>query len=618
MHASSLPLKRGNIYAVPVLHHNIETAAAVCRTFRSVDPDCVAVELAETVEKTLLQAAARLPDIGVVACYGTKATPIYYLAEPGDAAFEGLRCAQEHGRAAFCIDLDVDAYPDIRERLPDPYAIGRLGLEPYWHAYSTLGRHVRTPLDDTRELHMARRLKELSLRYERVLFVGGMAHVARVLELTQRSAFPDVAAAARDRVELYALAEESARELLPDGGYLLAAYEESRCRFLGSAAPDDHPFPPDRWQLLVDLYRRAAVPYADKQGIPFAGYHLRNLVAFAKKYALVTGRLTPTLFQLLTAAKGCVDPNYAYEVWCAATSYPWLRNIDNRPEIRLSVEEMWGASQKIRFQLKQKNPKSSFGERWRKEKANYRFRIREGAPGFCSYQPEDVAIENFGLFLKKKGVQLLRDASSRTLPFTSSLEDGIDMRETLRHWYDHQLYVKVSGKPPGNAGSVVVIFDADQPAEGEPASEKYPQEKYPWMATWHGEHHQESDMAFYASAYGAEVVGPGICRCSYGGFMLTYPPRRVWDVWTDTDYAGLPTKSEVLLAAAIDYALTPTIVYVALTPPRSLLKNYARRFGKKVAYIPLGQLAHTTLSRLRTFHVLESRDRRSIADEYIF
>src|SRR5690606_6370747 len=101
-----------------------------------------------------------------------------------------------------------------------------------------------------------------------------------------------------------------------------------------------------------------------------------------------------------------------------------------------------------------------------------------------------------------------------------------------------KLYVKVKGKPPGSVGSVVIIFDADH------ATTTPYHEKYTWMTTWHGEHHQESDMAFYATPYGIDIIGPGICRCSYGGFMLTYPPRRVWDIWQDPDYSNCTSKAE--------------------------------------------------------------------------
>ena len=172
------------------------------------------------------------------------------------------------------------------------------------------------------------------------------------------------------------------------------------------------------------------------------------------------------------------------------------------------------------------------------------------------------------------------------------------------------MYVKTKGKPPGRVGSIVIIFNED--ADGDEAKSN----PYSWTTTWIGEHSQESDMSFYATPVTANVVGPGISRCEYGGFMMSYPPRRLYDVWSDPDYADCRTKAEVLLKAAIDYSVQPLITYVAATPPRSAMKSYARRFGKKVVYLPIGQLSPVTLSKLRVFHVLDSHSKRNIAGEY--
>jgi len=70
--------------------------------------------------------------------------------------------------------------------------------------------------------------------------------------------------------------------------------------------------------------------------------------------------------------------------------------------------------------------------------------------------------------------------------------------------------------------------------------------------------------------------------------------------------------------ASIDYAVKPLVVYVASKPPRSLLKSFAKRYGKKIVYIPIGQLSPVMLNKLRVFHVLDGHDKRDIADEYIF
>lgn len=604
-------LQKGAIHAVPITHYQMETAAQVRKAFLEIKPDCVAVELPETMSLQFQHAASRLPDISIVITYNQDNTPVYFMCEPCDAAFEGLRSALEAQIPAFCIDLDVDTYPDVRENIPDAYAIQRVGLKFYYEAYKKIAlahdRHFNLQ-DEKRELVMARRLKELSLSYDRILFIGGMAHIERVLKLVDRSSFPTIAHTKREAIQLCTLTEESCRDVMAEFGWISKNYEEQRQEF---GLEKKSEFPPDRQKLIFRLYKVASERYTQETGNPFPGYNLRNIMKFVRNYALIEQRLMPDLFQLLTAAKGCVDHNYAYEVWNLATDYPYRHNVDGLPEIDLSIEDVWGNSKLIRFHLREKGRKRSMLQHRRKDRTQFRF-SPPGPFSICSYPPEDIKIERFGDFLKKKGIQLLSEEGARTVPFTTSLEDGIDTKETIRHWHEKKLYIKAKGKPPGGVGSVVVIFDEDAPNEGQPF-----EEKFPWKTTWLGEHNQESDMAFYATHLANQVVGPGISRCEYGGFLMSYPPRRMFDVWSDSDYASCRTKSEVLLMAAIDYAVQPTVVYVAPHPPRSRLKRFAQRFGKKIVYIPIGQLSPVTLNKLRAFHVLDGHDKRLIADEYI-
>lgn len=601
-------IKKGNVYALPIIHYNMEMAAQAKAAFDHLLPDCVAVELPETMQTKMLHAASRLPDISLVLTYNQESDPLYFMCEPCDPLFEALRSASETHTDAFCIDLDVDAYPEFREPIPDPYAIQRLGLKLYYEMYEQITRKStlnRTSLDLERETYMAWRLKELSLRYDKVLFIGGMAHVSSVLKLIDKSSFPPFYHADRDVIELCTPTPESCRDILAEWGYLSCQYELIRETSLQNELPD-------RQKIMFQLYKEASKAYRENTGNDFPGYHFRNVMKFVRNYALAGGQLMPDLYKILTAAKGCVDPNYAYEVWELATTYPYHRNIDSLPELDLTIEDVWGTSQIIRFHLKERGRKHSIFPKLRKDRSSYRFRPPSPFT-ICSYPPEDLAIENFGTFLKKKGTQILTEEGARTIPFSTSLEDGVDTKETIRHWHEKKLYVKTRGKPPKGVGSICLIFDEDKSEEG-----KAYKEKFPWKTTWLGEHAQESDMAFYATPLTHNIVGPGISRCEYGGFMMSYPPRRMHNVWLDSDYQECRTKAEVLLMAAIDYAVKPVIVYVSASPPRSLLKSFARRFGKKIIYIPIGQLSPITLNKLRAFHVLDGHDKREIADEYIY
>ena len=154
---------------------------------------------------------------------------------------------------------------------------------------------------------------------------------------------------------------------------------------------------------------------------------------------------------------------------------------------------------------------------------------------------------------------------------------------------------------------MVVIFDEDKTGDA-----------YPYVMTWLGEHDQESDMAFYATDPADHIVGPGICRSTYGGFLMTYPPLRLADVWGDPEYDWARTKAERLLLAGLEYSLEKHVVYLAERPPRSFIKQVAGRWGKQIVYIPIGQLSPVKLKEIRTLHMLAGKNKREMAKDYIW
>lgn len=566
-------LQQDNLYAVPILHYKMEFAAAVHSAFEKIQPDCVAVELPEPLTPYFLQAASRLPDITLVA-----REPLFYMCEPCDGAMEALRCAlQRKNCDSFCIDLEVKGYPDFLEPFPDPYTVTRIGFKKYYEAYQeTVQEKTKHPLDVKRELHMARRLKELSLQYDKVLFVGGFHHVEDILKESKRSHFPTFSHEVKEEAYLCTLTEEATRDCMAESAWTTLAFEESRSLL-------------DRQQLLYSLYKTASHTYHEqtKNSLPLP--LLKTTLKYARNLSFLQATLTPNLHEALVAAKGCVDDLYAYEVWLHATTYPFRKNSDDLPELDLTPAELWGNERRIHFRFKEKRRKGH-------ERGSFY------APSFhtlCSYPKEDVIIETLCNNLKQKAKRKQR----ASIPFSSSLEEGLDIRETLRKWHEKKLYVIQERKLGSNIGSVVVIFDEDR------------DEKYPWKMTWIGEHAQESDMAFYATPIHRKIVGPGISRCEYGGFLMTSPPRRLMDIWEDPDYLACETKADCLLMAAIDYSLEPSILYLGKKPPKPSIKHFASRFGKKIIYQPLNSTR--ILNKIQTFHVLDGHDKRKIADEYI-
>src|SRR5437588_330322 len=113
-------IQKENVYAVPTVHYNMEMASQVKLAFDTINPDCVAVELPETMYDKMAHAASRLPDISVILTFNQDLTPVYFMCEPCDGIFEALRSAAENQVASYCIDLDVDHYPEFRDSVPDP------------------------------------------------------------------------------------------------------------------------------------------------------------------------------------------------------------------------------------------------------------------------------------------------------------------------------------------------------------------------------------------------------------------------------------------------------------------------------------------------------------------
>jgi len=242
----------------------------------------------------------------------------------------------------------------------------------------------------------------------------------------------------------------------------------------------------------------------------------------------------------------------------------------------------------------------------KKEKFEGEWAHQTDGNAICSYPPEDLLIEDYGRFLKRKAKSMLSEERSRTEPFTTSVLDGIDLRETIRNWHEQKIYVRQLDRIAGEVGASVVIFDADH------------ENRYQYLTTWLGEHQNESDMAFYSTYPFEHLVGPGIGRAEYGGFLMTLPPRRMLDVWGDPDYDFAQDKPERLLLAALDYSMQRYVVYVAAKPPRSIFRSIAAHLNRRIVYIPIGQLSPTKLKKIRVVHVLDSYERRNDAREYLW
>ena len=226
--------------------------------------------------------------------------------------------------------------------------------------------------------------------------------------------------------------------------------------------------------------------------------------------------------------------------------------------------------------------------------------------GMCSWPPEDERIESFQRHVREQARALLGADPARTEKFTSSVRDGIDLRETLRNWHSGGLYVKVL--PPSRGSIDAVVFFFDEPADPQ---------KYVHRTTWYAEHDEESTLAFYATNPFDDFIGPGLARSEYGGALFLYPPRPITDVWLDARLDAADTLETRLLAAALLHTRERHIAVVSASAPSASWRRLARQYGRKLVHIPLKRFSGSLLERLRVFHVLNGKHVRSYAADFI-
>jgi uncharacterized protein YjiS (DUF1127 family) len=645
---------------MPIVHERVDLAPVVRAVLDAVRPAAVAVELPTTLADAVSRAVDRLPKISVVISEEPGEDALVWVVAPGDPVVEGLRWAADNGSTTLLVDPDVRYHGRHRDPVPDPYALWSLGPERYLETVRRLAG--TTPHDDTDTLrergmayHLHRGQSELG---GTIVCLVGAAHADRVASHLRGHSVPSLARQRRSRVELRHLHPDSLTALLPDPPLAHAVHETLRSgviperpdfaatvsrpiefvaaglrvitggrdedpdrraralvayaahhgvgRPLGNSAPAV-----DRRALGRIVWRVAAASYREQTRTETGRWQRRLYFDFARRYTRIQGGLIAGVYEWVVAARGVADDNLAWEVFDAARTYPWQEATAELMTARIDGDLLDLGTRTVRFRrrfLRVKQRPVSIPVRRRPEPGD----VGEWLAAFdgdsiCSYPPEDVIVEDYGRFLQRKAVSNLAAETSRVEPFVSSMLDGIDIRETLLNWHERRVYVRELGRAPGAAGSVVVIFDPDEDGT-----------EFPYLMTWLGEHDQESDMAFYSSFPTRQIVGPGIMRATYGGFMLTYPPGRVFDIWRDPDYRTARSKRDVLLMAAVDYSRDKLVVHVAAQPPSQRMRSYAASQTKRIVHVPIGSLSPLTLRKVRVVHILAGRDKRDIAADYIW
>jgi hypothetical protein len=337
---------------------------------------------------------------------------------------------------------------------------------------------------------------------------------------------------------------------------------------------------------------------------------IRLLLSYVRNLTLVRGRLRPDLVTLVESAQQVIGDAYALELLNTARLYPDAQDeeegmvqigphVADHPTYGACRFESLLPGQTMEWRNIELNPEPPDADRkkWRQD---------WDPRGQCSWPPEDTRIESFNQHVREQARQLLSHDLARSEKFTSSLKDGIDFRETLRNWHTGEIYVREI--PPDRGSVEVVVFLFDDNANSD---------TYPWLSTWFAEHKDESTLAFFATDFHDDLIGPGIARARYGGAFFLYPPRPIADIWSDLSLPRTSTLEERLIAGACFHSSEARVVVVSPGHLRQQWRKIAGEMGRTLVHIPLERFSAQTVDSLRTFHVLNGREVRSFAADWI-
>lgn len=602
------------IRALPIIHGSGDCAVRVRAELLERPYDCVAVPLPPSFQDSVEQAIRELPAISAVVQRDADGEGgfSYVPIDPCQGVIAALRVALgEHLPRAF-IDRETPRFEPNTGIFPDPYALKRVSAEGFAAAVLPEIPPPRPGQHTERIVWMASRLRELEKRHQAILFVCSLldwpwirdAYVKRLaIEEAERFYAPLQTFPVDPRTLIFFLGE------LP---YLTGLYE----RGIRELTADDN--------LSIDGVKEMVLQARDR----LKGTHPRTaqrltpqLLAIYFRYVrnltLLGRRLTPDLYGLVMAAKQTGGDDFALALAETARLYPYMAIPDSKveeedePRLRMGLGEGdvpgWGISP-----LANRLPGHAFG--WRScelkprppRELRQRWQQRWNPYAQCSWPPEDERIESFQLHVREQARAILGADLARSEKFTTSVMDGLDMRETMRHFYTGDLYVKII--PPTRGSIEVVVFLFDTPADPR---------RYPFRTTWFAEHAAESTLAYFSTDPMQNLVGPGIAQAEYGGAMFLFPPRPIPDIWTDARLNFADTLEERLLAAAMLHSRERHVAVVSPCPPPGAWRRLARRLGRKIVHLPLKRFSGQMIERLRLFHVLNGKQVRSYAADFI-
>ncbi|MBD3392195.1 MAG: hypothetical protein GF418_08990 [Chitinivibrionales bacterium] len=596
------------ITLIPILHGRVAFATQVRRLCLEHRFGRIAVDVPSVFSSHLAAAVSCLPLVSAVVAR-QKRGPVYYVpTDPCDAAIEGIRQAQQNHVGHALVGSPWLETPQPLQPLPDEFAVNEMGFEAFCalclHAVGNPG--AGSP-EDRAAQYTAYQLLQLRSSGDAVLGIIHMRRFARVVYYLGREKTHNLHFDAPPSygIETHYVNPDHLYFALGELPFVSGKFEKERHDLFAG--------PVDVVSTIKDLFRETRDGYYDRSEdiVSLSPARIQAALTFLRNLTVMDRRFIPGLFDIVAAAKGVGGNTYALRVLKNAKYYPYLPFEFGEQRIAVGIDKITlpgdGAPRDA------VNLFRDTAMVWRSlaikpdpsELRKKKYRFSWSPFGMCSHVPEDRRIESFNAHVRKKAQRIMAEDFVKTERFSTSVKDGIDIRETLRNWHTGHIYVKEVPPSRGPVDTVVIIFDEDH------------DDRYPQQATWYAEHGEESTLTFYATNPLDDMIGPGIARSEYGGLSLLFPPRPVPDAFELTRNMGLTRLSHRLACGAMVFGKERAIAYVAARRPDVRLRMLARRHHKHLVWIPLTSFSSETLRRLRRFHVLNGKVVRSWASRFI-
>lgn len=581
--------------------------------------DAFAFALPAGLREDALEGVEALPSIRSLVIRLNGTVKAYFPFDPCDAYVEALRQARQRRLPVEFIEDNALLEAPLIQSLPDAYLAKGIGLGRYLEvAKRILAEQGMDERLDHRGFVAMVALRRMEKRFGRILLLCDFPLLVRLQELFQDGSISGLLAETENRG-----AEPTPGEHLEIRSYPVKAgllyFALGEIPFYAGEMEKERQNPIAEPMDYLELVKRIFVETRNQfmTGPGEAGAvsikKVQAALVFLRNLSVQQGRLTPDLLDVVTAAKGVFGNAYAAKVLEAARYYPFFDPIESEEaqlEIgRDNIREPGEGEPCEAFNLLEDEPKVWKTIRLKKEpdrEKQRRYRYNWDPRGMCSHTPEDERIEGFNRAVRRRSKDLDLQGFSRTEKLTSSLKDGIDIRETLRNWTTGGIYVKEIPPAKGRVDTVVILFDEDN------------DERYPSRTTWYAEHNEESTLTFFATDPLAKLIGPGIAESEYGGLSLLFPPRPVSNVFDlPPEESGFRNLSEQLLYGALLNSEEKSVAYVSQRKPGLRMKRMAAGFKKRLVWIPMASFSAETLRRLRKFHILNGKQVRAWATRFI-